>query len=231
MADAASLRPLFAGAYGVYSVQNPFISGPDGEIRQGKTVADVAKRVGVEHLVYGSARIGQPGTGIPSWETKLQVEEHMHALGLPLTIVRPMAFMELLTHKKFYPAVATWHIMTALMGLSRPVAWICTDDLGFIVAQAFAAPDRFIGQALPLASDVQSIEQCRAIYREVLGRNPPQFRMPIWLFTRFGFVGKDLTTMWRWLRTAALELDTAPTRTIHPAALTVREWLSRQKGS
>jgi uncharacterized protein YbjT (DUF2867 family) len=140
-----------------------------------------------------------------------------------------MAFMELMTDKKFFPAASTWHVMPALMGPSRSVAWLCTDDLGAIVAKAFAAPDRFIGQELALASDVQSLEECRAIYREVLGKNPPHIPMPRWLFQRFGFVGQDLTTMWRWLRTATIDLDTAPTREIHPDALTVRTWLSKQK--
>src|SRR4029079_14287040 len=36
MGKADSLRPIFAGAYGVYSVQNTFISGPEAEVRQGK---------------------------------------------------------------------------------------------------------------------------------------------------------------------------------------------------
>src|SRR5919112_5988486 len=71
MGEAASLRPVFEGAYGIYSVQNPFIGGPEAEVRQGKTVADVAKDVGVTHLVYGSAGIGKKGTNVPSWETKL----------------------------------------------------------------------------------------------------------------------------------------------------------------
>lgn len=47
MGEAASLRPVFEGAYGVYSVQNPFIGGPEAEVRQGKNVADVADDVGV----------------------------------------------------------------------------------------------------------------------------------------------------------------------------------------
>jgi uncharacterized protein YbjT (DUF2867 family) len=229
MEDAASLRPIFAGAYGVYSVQNPYISGPDAEVKQGKNVADVVNASGVQHLVYGSAGIGRTGTGIPSWETKLHIEEHMKALNLPLTILRPMAFMELMTDKKFFPAMSTWHVMPLLMGASRPVGWLCTDDLGAIAAKAFAAPHHFIGKELSLTSDVQSLHQCRTIYREVLGRNPRQFPMPIWLFQRFGFVGRDLTTMWRWLRTAAIDLDTASTYAIHPDALTVRAWLSRQK--
>ena len=229
MGEAASLRPVFAGAYGVYSVQNPFISGPEAEVRQGKTVAEVAKDSGVQHLVYGSAGIGRKGSGIPSWETKLLIEEHMRALSLPLTILRPMAFMELMTEKKFFPAVAMWHVMPRLMGDSRRLPWICEDDLGAIAAQAFGAPQQFVGKDLTLASDVQSLSECRALYREVMGRSPPQFPMPIWLFQRFGFVGRDLTTMWRWLRTGEIDLDTAPTRAIHPDSLTVRAWLSRQK--
>jgi uncharacterized protein YbjT (DUF2867 family) len=229
MGEAASLQPVFEGAYGIYSVQNPFIGGPEAEVRQGKNVAEVAKEVGVEHLVYGSAGIGRKGTGIPSWETKLQIEDHMKALELPLTILRPMAFMELMTHKKFFPAVGTWYVMPTLMGSSRSLPWLCTDDLGAIAAKAFAAPQSFVGKDLTLASDVQSLEECRSIYREVMGRNPRRFPMPVWLFKRFGFVGRDLTTMWRWLRTGAVDLDTTSTRAIHPDALTVRRWLSEQK--
>ena len=228
MGDVASLRPVFDAAYGVYSVQNPFIGGPDAEVRQGTNVADVAKASGVQHLVYGSAGTGKLGTGIPSWETKLQIEAHMQALDLPLTILRPMAFMELLTDKKFFPAMGTWHVMWRLMGAARPLPWLCTDDLGAIAATAFAAPDRFIGTDLTLASDVQSLAQCRAMYREVMGRNPRRFPLPSWLFARFGFVGRDLTTMWRWLRTGAVDLDTTATRAIHPDALTVRDWLSQR---
>lgn len=227
MGEIASLRPAFAGAHGVYCLQNPFIGGPEAEVRQGTNVADAAREAGVRHLVYGSAGIGRAGTGVPSWETKLRIEAHMRALELPLTVLRPMAFMELMTDKKFFPAAAIWHIMPTLMGPSRPVGWLCVDDLGAIVARAFAAPEQFTGQDLQLVSDVQSIEQCRSLYRAVVGRNPPRFPMPIWLFARFGFVGRDLTTMWRWLRTATFDLDPAPTRAILPEALTVRDWLGQ----
>jgi uncharacterized protein YbjT (DUF2867 family) len=229
MAEAASLRPVFEGAYGVYSVQNPFIGGPEAEVRQGKNGADVAKDVGVEHLVYGSAGPGRKDTSVPSWETKLQIEAHMKALELPLTILRPMAFMELMTHKKFFPPVAAWQLMPKLMGSSRRLPWLCTEDLGVIGAGAFADPRSFVGRDLTLASDVRSLDQCRSIYREVMGRNPRRLPMPVWLFERFGFVGKDLAAMWRWLRTGDVDLDTSPTRAIHPEALTVGGWLSKQK--
>jgi uncharacterized protein YbjT (DUF2867 family) len=137
MEDRQSLEFAFEGAYGVYSVQNPMISGLDAEIRQGKLVADAAKAANVHHLVYGSAGMGER-TGVGSWDSKLEVEAHMKALGIPLTILRPMAFMELMTDKGYYPAVSTWHLMPKLMGSTRPGPWLSTNDLGVIAAQAFA---------------------------------------------------------------------------------------------
>lgn len=216
MDDPTSLRPIFTGAYGVYSVQTPYPYGIEAEIRQGKNVAEAAHAAGVQHLVYGSAGTGQPGTGIPSWESKPEIEAHMRALGLPLTVLRPMAFMELVTDKQLFPAVAAWHVMPMLMGSSRQVPWLCTDDLGAIAAKVVAQPDEFIGKELKLASDVQSIDTCRAIYRAAKDKNPPRFRMPVWIFERFGFIGRDLTTMWRYLRTATLGVDPEVTRAIHP---------------
>jgi uncharacterized protein YbjT (DUF2867 family) len=229
MEDVASLRSAFAGAAGVYSVQNPYLGGPEREVLQGKNVANVAQELGVPHLVYASAGTGQPDTGVPSWETKRQVEAHLQALGLPHTVLRPMAFMELMTHKKFFPAASTWHLMPALMGATRPVGWVCTDDLGAMAAQAFADPDRFIGQALSLVSDVQTLDQCRALYRAVVGKNPRVLPLPGWVFGRFGFVGRDLTTMWQWLRTATFDLDPTLTRALLPQAHTVHDWLRTQR--
>jgi uncharacterized protein YbjT (DUF2867 family) len=226
--EPASLTPIFAGAYGVYSVQTPYPKGPEAEVRQGQRVADAAHAAGVQHLVYGSAGIGKQRTGVPSWETKLQIEQHMEDLGLPLTILRPMAFMELMTDKAFFPAASTWHLMPTLMGASRKIVWLCTDDLGAIVAQVFARPGEFIGQDFKLASDVRSIDECREIYRAVRGKNPPRFPLPGWLFERFGFVGKDLATMWRWLGTETFEFDTKTARSIHPGALGVEAWLRTQ---
>ena len=226
-----SLVPVFEGAYGVFSVQNPVISGVEGEIRQGKNVAEAARQAGVQHLVYGSAGTGVKGTGIPSWESKLVIEDHMKSLGLPLTVLRPMAFMELMTEKKFFPPVSTWRIMPELMGSQRKVVWLSVEDLGFIVAKAFAEPGRFIGKELNLASDIQSIEECRGIYREVMGKRPPSFPMPVWMFERFGFVGEDLSIMWRWLREAMIDMDTDTALRIQPDALNVRKWLEKQNGT
>ncbi|MBC6445707.1 NmrA/HSCARG family protein [Actinokineospora xionganensis] len=226
MDDPDTLSPAIEGAYGVYSVQNFMISGLEAEVRQGKNVADAAKAAGVGHLVHGSAGTGYE-TGVGSWDSKLAVRAYMRELGLPVTELRPMAFMELMTDKGYFPPVSAWHLMPKLMGADRPVVWISVDDLGAIAARVFADPDRFLGADIPLAADVRSMTECREIWREVMGKPPKWFPMPVWLFERF--VGPDLTRMWRWLRTADIALETASTLEILPSAATVREWLVRQR--
>ena len=227
MSDRASLDAAMDGAYGVYSVQNGLISGFEAEVVHGKNVADAAQAAGVRHLVYGSAGIGSR-TGIPSWDAKVAVTEHMRAMDLPLTVFRPEAFMELMSDPAFYPAVGVWHVMPKLMGGGRPVPWLAVDDLGLVVARAFADPSRFIGADISLAADTKSIDECRAAWEGVFGRRPRRFPMPAWLFERVaGHAGKDLPVMWRWLRTGSVPEDTSPTRELHPGALTVRRWMEQ----
>lgn len=202
------------------------VSGFDREVVQGVNVADAARAVGVGHFVYASAGTGARGTGVPSWEAKLCVEDHIGSLGLPATILRPMAFMELMTDKAFYPPVAVWRIMPALMGENRPVVWLAADDLGGIASIVFDRPSEFIGRELLLAGDVQSIHECRQIYQEVMGKPPRSFPMPLWLFDRF--TRSDLTAMWRWLRDGNVPLDTSQTAALLPSVQTVRDWLERR---
>jgi uncharacterized protein YbjT (DUF2867 family) len=226
MGDPGTLLAAFRGADGVYSVQNPTISGLDTEIAQGRNVGDAAAEAGVGHLVYGSTATGLPGTGVGSWESKVTVAGHLAQLGIPLTILRPTAFMELMTDKAFYPPVAVWHVMPKIMGEDRPVPWLALDDLGAIAAKVFADPGRFAGQSIGLAGDLRSIAECRQIWGDVKGRAPRRFPMPVALFRRF--VGDDLLTMWRWLREHDVDWDTETTRTLLPGAQTVRTWVEGQ---
>jgi uncharacterized protein YbjT (DUF2867 family) len=223
--DIGSLAPAFHGVHGVFNVQNPMTSSLAAEVRQGRHVAEAAAEAGVSHVVYGAAGIGEEATGVGSWDSKLAVAARFRDLGLRLTVLRPMAFMELMTDKTYYPSVGVWHLMPKLMGSGRPVGWLCLDDLGAITARVFADRDRWGDTSLELVSDVQSVDACRALWAEVAGRRARGFPMPVWMFERF--VGTDLTTMWRWLRTAEFEMSPKATREILPEALTVRDWMRR----
>jgi uncharacterized protein YbjT (DUF2867 family) len=226
MAAPDAMRKACAGAHGVFSVQNPMISGEKGEFVQGRNVADAAADVGVSHLVYGSAGPGTAGTGVAAWDVKLEVADHARSRDLPLTVLRPMAFMELMTDKDFYPPVAAWGLMPRLVGEDRPIPWLSAQDLGVIAARAFSDPGSYVGADLALAADVRTLRECREIWREVSGRSPRRFPLPVWLFERF--VGPDLTRMWRWLATHDIDLDLAQTRAHHARAVTVEQFVRRR---
>jgi len=227
--DPTSLETAFENAYGIYNMQAHAPGKIEVEIRQGRNAAQAAKRTGIKHLVYGSAGPGQTKTGIEQWDAKREVTQTMKELGLPLTVLRPMAFMELMSDPTYYPNSSTWYIWPKLMGTERKIPWISVQDLGAIAAKAFANPEEYLGRDLPLAADAQSLAECREIYREVNGKFPSRFPMPMFLFEKF--VGKDVATMWRWLRTNPVSLDTNPTLAVHPQAMTIPAWMRSLRDS
>ena len=223
--DRASLESAFAGAYGLYHMQ-PGLGDMAVEIPQGRNAAEAAKQAGIQHLVYGSAGPGQTKTGIQQWDAKIEVKQIINELGLPLTVLRPMAFMELMTDPAYYPQSSTWSTMTKLAGTERRIPWLSVQDLGAIAAKAFSNPDDFIGKDLPLAADAQSLGELREIYKDVRGKYPPRFPMPLFLMKKF--VGQDILNMWNWLRANPVDLETDPTYHVHPQAMNVRTWLRSQ---
>jgi uncharacterized protein YbjT (DUF2867 family) len=220
--DITTLESAFQGAHGVYTMQPPILGKSENEIQQGKNVALAAQKMKVQHVVYGSAGPEKTKTGIEQWDTKLEVTQAMMSLGLPLTTLRPLAFMELMTDPSYYPNVI-WYIWPKITGGDRKIPWISVQDVGVIAAKAFGNPTEFMGKDFVLSADAQSLDECRAIYKEVKGKYPSRFPMPMFLFEKF--VGKDIPRMWNWLSTNPVNLDTSQTRQIHPDAMTVRTWL------
>ena len=54
-----------------------------------------------------------------------------------------------------------------------------------IAAKAFANPAEFMGRDLVLSADAQSLDEFRAIYREVRNKYLSRFPMPMFLFEKF----------------------------------------------
>lgn len=233
MDDRASVEAAFAGMDRVFSVQNWVTSGSDGEVRQGKLVADVAKAAAIKHLVYGSAGTGEPGTGVPHFESKVVVERYMRELGLPVTSIRPTPFMELMNQREFYPPMVAWSAMPKVVGWDRPIPWVAVHDIGLAVANAFDAPERWIGRDINLQGDVRSLAECRTLFNSVMGKRPFGLPMPLGLFRKVA--GDEFVQMWQWMvdridryGVERLGGDVEASREVCPDLLTVGRWLKMQ---
>ena len=106
MDDRASLDKAFAGAYGVFSVQNFWLPdvGAAGEVRQGKIVADAAKAAGVRHFVYTSVGGAERKTGLSHFDSKWQIEGTSDRSACRRPFCGPVFFMENLTSPMMGPA-------------------------------------------------------------------------------------------------------------------------------
>lgn len=140
MDSRADLEAAFQGAYGVFSVQNFWLPnvGYEGEIRQGRNVADAAKAAGVQHLVYSSVGSAHRGMGQKHFESKWIIEQYIHTLGVPYTILRPVAFMDNDNWARPYILSGTYTSMN--LRPEKGVQKIAVEDIGVFAALAFADP-------------------------------------------------------------------------------------------
>ena len=196
MDDRESIEAAFEGYKRVFSVQNWTKSGVEGEVRQGKLVAEVARSARVEHLVYGSAGDGTPQSGIPHFDSKIEVEDHMRELGIPFTVIRPVPFMELLSEKEFFPAVAAWGVSPSILGWEKHLPWVAVRDLGIAIANIFDDPDQWIGRQVTMCSDVKTLSECQSIFTAIDGKKPFRIPLPPWLFSKMA--QEEFVQMWEW---------------------------------
>ncbi|MFN2235783.1 MAG: NmrA/HSCARG family protein [Anaerolineales bacterium] len=234
MEDRNILEKVFDGMKRVLSVQNWTTSGVEGEMRQGKLVADVAHSVGVRHLVYVSAGNGDRGTGIPHFENKIEVEDYMRELRLPFTIIRPTPFMELMTEKEFYPAMATWGVEPKIVGWDLPIPWVSVYDLGQAVANAFDDPEKWIGKDVPMCGDIKTLGENQAIFTAIDGRKPSRIPLPIRLFEKMA--GDEFVAMWKWMDewigqegTPGLQQIMEQSHEMVPEMLDMESWLRKKR--
>lgn len=220
--DRASLDAAVRGAYGVYSVQ----SANDNEIVQGKNIADAATAAGVRHLVYSS--VGgmesqnrfylERGWGpIDKW----QIEQHIHELGIPATILRPAGFMEDFTSPaRFFrngSLNVPWHDDLVMQ-------LIAIEDIGAFAALAFAEPDTYLNMTVELAGDRLTAPRIAAALGRAAGRPIPHAQIPIdVLWEHAPEVAKVMT----WANETYYTVDLAPVQAALPDIMDFPTWLER----
>ena len=228
LADMQSLQAAMAGAYGVFSVQPSSGQGAaygvtdEDEIRYGKAVADIAVANGVHHLVYSSVNAAGPTkTGMGHFDTKSEIEEYIRGLNILSTVIRPSAFMEILT----LPGMGLDKgAFTFFMRPDQPVQFIAVEDIGKIVAGIFAAPAKFGSQTIEIAGDTVTGAELVGKFSRTAERPITYHRFPYSLLEENAFLG-GLARLVEQGRLAG-NADVASLRKEFPGLLTMDEWLA-----
>jgi len=206
--DAASLERALAGAWGVFAVQNTWEAGVEREEAQGKRIAEIARRRGVQHYVYSSVASAQRNTGIPHFENKWRVEEKVRALGFPsYTVLRPVFFMENLLLPSFLQGIQQGQLALAV-GPETVLQMIAVADIGKYGLWAFENHAALNGRAIDIAGDQATMPATAEILSKVAHREVRFVRLPIEEVRKFN---TDYALMLEWFDRVGYDADIAKT--------------------
>ncbi len=219
--DRASVERAVAGAASVFSVQNyTEAGGPEGEVRQGVALADAARAAGVRHLVYSSVGSADRHTGIPHFESKARIEEHVRGLGLPYTILRPVFFMD---NWAWARDAIRGGVLAQPLDPDKPLQQVAVDDIGAFAALAFADPDTWSGRAVDLAGDELTMPRAAEVFARVLGRPVRYERTPLDRFRQA--MGAETAAMFAWFNDVGYTADIPVLRAAYPPLATLDRYL------
>jgi uncharacterized protein YbjT (DUF2867 family) len=222
--DSASLKRSLQGTWGVFSVQNFMETGYDGEIRQGKALADGAKAAGVQHFVYTSVVSADKQTGLPHFESKWQIEQHIARSGLSHTILRPAFFMQ---NWYNYTREPILHGTLPLpLNQQTRLQQISVEDIGAIAALAFQNPTRWAGRAIELAGEELTMQRVVETLSRVVGQQVRYVQVPWDQFQQNA--GEEMTKMYRWFQDVGYHVDIASLRKEYPNLETLEQVLRHE---
>ena len=221
MEDPASLTRALEGAYGVHSVQNSHSAGVEGEIRQGVNLVDAAKRSRISHFVYSSVASADRNTGIPHFDSKARIEDHIRSAGMRYTIVRPVFFME--NWLAMRQAIENGTLALPMNPDTR-LQMIALDDIGGVVAMVFEHPGKWQDRIVELAGDELSMSDLAQVFNRITGREVRYVQVPWNEFE--AKAGHEMTLMYRWFQDVGYSVDIPALRLDYPKLTTFDRWIN-----
>ncbi|NMO14669.1 NmrA/HSCARG family protein [Pyxidicoccus fallax] len=203
--DAPSLVRAMAGVEAVFGVTTPF-EGVAAEAPKGMALVDAAREAGVAHFVFTSACNADRNTGIPSFESKRRVEEHLARSGVPYTIVAPAYFLEnLLT--PFCLSNLRVGSFVRWMPVERTVQYIAVRDIGRFVTLVLEQREPFLGRRIDLAGDELDGAIAADILTRELGHAIHPVALPLSSFPAQGELGQNVAATLAWMDRVGFSAD------------------------
>ena len=222
MADSSTIEKAMKDVYGVFSVQNFWQHGYEGELKQAKIVADAAKSANVKHFMFSSVGGAERETKIPHFEVKFEVETYIKNLGLPYTSIRPVFFMENF-NTFFKPVEAEGKtILNLAIKEDTKLQMIAVDDIGAITALAFDNPGEYIGKEIEIAGDELTLKQIAEAFTKGLGKKVVHNELPVEVVRGNS---PELADMFQWFIDKGYAADIQNIKKIYPGLTSFEQWL------
>jgi uncharacterized protein YbjT (DUF2867 family) len=226
--DRASLDAAAANAFGVFSVHaGAYEGGPyghdlDHERRSAANLGAAAKAAGVRHVVHSSS-IGvdtELEDQLATLPSKAAAEAAWRATGLPLTILRPGAFMEN-TFDSPRELQNGAHVTALGPGTYEPL--IAAADIAAFAALAFTDPETHAGEVYVLAGDDLRQDDKAALIGRIVGREVPYQQIDPEEIRKFS---PSTANAMEVINRTRMAVDIPALREVHPGLLTFEQWMT-----
>ncbi len=222
MNDPVSLKGILNGVYGVFSVQNFWEHGYEGELKQGINLIDAAKEADVKHYVMASVASADKNTGLPHFDVKVEIEDHLKACGMPYTILRPVFFME--NFSAWFKPVEDNGRQKLVMAMKEntKLQMVAVDDIGVFVKLIFDNPQKYSGKTIELAGDDISMPEVAKAYTNVFGKETVFEELPLDVLRQNS---EELAMMFQWFQEKGYEANIPELKETHPGLKSFEKWL------
>lgn len=210
LGDRASVEHAVEGVDALFAMSTPFEAGMEAETTQGITVADAAKAKG-KYFVYTSVGSANKNTGIPHFDSKWKVEQHMAKIGAEAAVIAPVYFME--NAIAFGKQQLKEGLYATPLRPDRKLAQIALDDIAGFAVLALENKGQFVGKRFDLASDDLTGAQAAEILSKVIGKPIKYFQVPIENVRK---MSEDLAKMYQWFERVGYSVDAAALRREYP---------------
>ena len=187
----------------MFLMGSPIETSVEQEAAQGIVVADVAKEANIGHLVYSSVANANKNTGIPHFESKYAVEQHIQTLGIPFTICAPVAFMENVIAPWSIEAFKAHKIVQALPSEIK-LKQISLRTLGEFVTAVIEKRNAVFNQRFDIASDEVTGKEMADILTQAIKQKIHYESFPTSELRKFD---DDMAMMFDWLQQSGYNVD------------------------
>lgn len=209
--DPDSIERALQGVDAVYAMATP-AAGLESEVRHGRHLIDAAKIARVRHFLYSSVAGADQNTGIPHFETKHVVEQHLLRSGLPYTIVAPVFFMENFLGPGFAARLHEGMLSMALPP-HQGLQMIPVSDLAAFCTRVLEWPEELFGKRIEVASDEVTGEQAAALISYVSGHKLRYEEAPLEAVRSFS---EDMGRMFEWFQRVGYHANISLLRRDYP---------------
>ena len=222
LGDIQSVERAAKGVDVAYLVATPYEQGPAAEARFGTTGLDGMHRAGVPYIVYSSVSDADRKTGIPHFDSKAEVEEHLKRLGTGYSIVAPVFFSDNLMAPWLSAGLAQGVLATGVLP-DRKLQVISLPEIAEFTTLAVERPKTFGGKRINIASDEPTLPEIARVLSEVTGRKIAYSAVPL---DQVRQQSEDFAKMYDWFNRVGYSADLAKLRADYPEVhwRTFREW-------